>query len=128
MNAVDVGTSFLSSISCQILTMNTVTLLALLTVCTILVKSKNIPNSYTPPEDLLEKIFADEKSEVKSSPRSCANNTCTIKEIYEIFGVEPIPLEIKMKPNSKDTNRVAFAGGECPTEYVKIGGSCVETD
>ncbi|CAB3232349.1 unnamed protein product [Arctia plantaginis] len=107
--------------------MNTVIVVTLLTVATILVKSKTIPSSYIPAEDLLGTIFADEKPKVKVTPRSCTNNSCTIEEIYEIFGVEPIPVEVKMKSNTTG-NRVAFAGEECPSKFVRVGDSCIETD
>ncbi|CAB3232348.1 unnamed protein product [Arctia plantaginis] len=112
------------------------TVVVILVVFTTQVTSK-VPNLYKPSEKQLRIVFPDEydvikltkprTEKIKDTPTSCKNKTCSLEEIYDIFGIDPTPIEITLKLKKSD-DRIALAGDECAAGSVKVKGICIEED
>lgn len=94
-----------------------------------------VPNLYKPSVEQLRIVFPDEYDIIKDKSSrtkiskgtgtSCKNKTCSLEELYEIFGIDPSLLRFK---TTTDTNRISFNGNKCPTGLVRLIEKCKTED
>lgn len=89
-----------------------------------------VPKLYKPSEEQVFIIFPDEykssrTKKDKGMETRCKNKTCSLEELYEIFGIDPSLLRFK---TTTDTNRISFNGNKCPTGLVRLIEKCKTED